>query len=511
MSETQQQTFGGLNVPIPVEKSFAYFMVGEREQCCELRIKAECGGHVCRNCIYSRYNYRERNEFFKESFKDDYFEDLYVPHEPEIEYTFCLGTDGCRVKSGTCPGIDCRYCIYSVDNIPQRERFFKNKFPHMWRCEICGEIHKDTSNKCEKETATQICVRCSSKHDLYRCEVCGKLHSKGINGFINRHNEDGTTSLVCKTCAGSQIYAGYFLCGECYELHPNKFKAELAPEYNRAVCSTCLEKYYKRCTMCGKYYRDPHGAPSLCGTCRDLTRAQVHYYSFKPSPIFNKLENEKNPIYFGVEFEIGGAWQEDADSAVEDLCVDDFYKKFYLKSDSSITEYGFELVTHPCTWEFHKKEFPWERVTQIANESGLCGTEDCGIHIHISRDALSEFQWLLFDYFINTNKSFWEEISGRYGNDYAQYTGKRTKNIKDHYGSWHNDDRYYAVNFRNENTVEVRTFQSDTRPNAVLFYIKHCYALVNFIKEGKYTPTMLVQKGADKLLTEFKQYVASVR
>lgn len=269
------------------------------------------------------------------------------------------------------------------------------------------------------------------------------------------------------------------------------------------ICENCIT-HFTPCSLCGELTRHEY-----CDSCENLTHDEIHCYSFKPKTLFNKCKGEEPKYFFGVEWEVGDAEEEDRDWCVNEVCCGDFFKQYYLKSDSSIPEYGFELVTHPCSYEYHMTEFPWDYLCDTVCDAGLSGGRGRGIHIHISRSALTEFQWLLFDYFINTNVDWWMRQSNRKGNRYCSYTGGNIKSfLSMHYGvgTALTSDRYRAVNFCNPHTVEVRTFCSRIESGTIKRYITLCESLVRFIAEGRYTPSLLAQKGKERLLFEFDAF-----
>ena len=496
--------FNGLNIPYPIQQNYARWMVtpGGCHIPNDIRYgEGGCHGRGCSNCIYSRYNYEQRSEYARQCFPELFFEEFYVGtvEIPERYGRWMLNpTSTC--SGSACPYLanDCSRCVFSSDNAEARKRFFHSKFPGTSFCTICGSI----GTEMEKVNGYDVCSHCVGNYEV--CTDCGKPFASGSGTVV--HHASGETTLVCSDCArGLARNHGYRNCCICNELH----EATVIVQNGYSACYRCAEEHFHPCTICGDLIRNGQG--DVCGTCRELRDDCIHGYCFKPNPFFNKLENEKNPIYFGVELEVGNAWEGCRDDAVHDLCsFDEFYKHFYLKSDSSIDACGFELVTHPCTYKYHMEKFPWDDIMDVITEEELEANSSCGIHIHISRNALSEYQWLLFDYFINRNADFWQSISDRGGNHYTEYTGVQRNNLRDYYGVNHNRGRYQAVNFCNYYTVEVRTFASTTNASKMRRKIKYCYALVEFIKAGKYSATQIIQKGDAEILREFKEFMRSL-
>ena len=498
--------FNGLNIPCEIQTGYIEWMIRPNGSCRipERFREGTCNGRGCSNCIYSRYNSERRAEYARHAYPEYFFEGLFTGGvEVQEEYGgFMLTSGSCGLCEDDCTGVACRNCIFSMDNYEARARYYQKHFPETKLCEVCGLVCYE--EQCKEVNGYTVCPSCYGNHQI--CDDCGRPISSMSSNTV--HRASGEVSHVCINCRSSYTSRNYSYCFECSEWFEESLMHRC--ENGSFVCHTCAESRYYPCNVCGTMI---HATTSrqVCNNCNELRCDEIHCYSFKPSPIFNKLENEENPVYFGIELEVGDAWEGDRDDAVTDVCgIEQFYKYFYLKSDSSIPSYGFEIVTHPCTYKHHMEKFPWESILSTVSGYDLSGCGGCGMHVHISRNALTEYQWLLFDYFINRNQRLWEEISGRRGNHYTEYTGVRGAGLREYYGVCHYHDRYQAVNFCNSNTVEVRTFQSTTDVAVLKNRIKFCYALVEFIKAGKYNATQIIQKGDGRVWEEFIDFMNSL-
>ena len=94
-------------------------------------------------------------------------------------------------------------------------------------------------------------------------------------------------------------------------------------------------------------------------------------------------------MYLGVELEIdrGGEESSNAERILEIANYDATH--MYMKHDGSIED-GFEMVTHPISLDYHQTKMPWREIFDKALEMGYRShkTSTCGLHIHVSRDAL---------------------------------------------------------------------------------------------------------------------------
>ena len=507
-------TFENLNVPYEPTTEDIRWMINCNRRCeIQQNTCGQCTG-ACNSCIYADSNYESRKRFAMEKFPDMFFDGLYtwgiIPEASDV-FMLRLGSAGCSYlehrhpsdRTGTC-GINCTKCVFAYENSISRKNYYKKHHPNVKVCEICGEYHENLIDY----KGYSVCDKCLSR-GVVICTICGSLAAE----YRTVVNNEGVEEHWCPSCTATHRNE-LAICRVCGKGHYKDNCVEIASGYY--ACKKCYETECAPCAVCGvvhpKRNLSRRNGVLVCDNCKSIVEGGIHYYSFKPTPFFNKLENEENPIYFGIELEVGNALHSDTDKAARELSlVKNHYKNFYLKNDSSIPYSGFELVTHPCTYQYFKSEFPWDKVLSEIKFRGLKGCDGCGIHIHISRNALSEYQWLLFDYFINTHKSGWETISRRRSAHYYHYTRKQQgRSLKYQYGGlWHRS-RYCAVNFNNLNTVEVRTFQSSTDKDTIFSYLNAVYALVNFIKEGRFTPTLLIQKGGRRLWIEFKAYLNSL-
>jgi len=86
---------------------------------------------------------------------------------------------------------------------------------------------------------------------------------------------------------------------------------------------------------------------SYCSDC--LPDEHVHDYSYKPSARFY---GGAGVIHYGIELEV--STDKDNADAVLDALGGDNESHVYLKEDCSISDDGFEIVTHPHTLAAHR-------------------------------------------------------------------------------------------------------------------------------------------------------------
>ena len=292
------------------------------------------------------------------------------------------------------------------------------------------------------------------------CKYCGEVLEKG-----EEYEFDG--KMMCKACLDSMTS----VCSHCGERIWND-------ENNGSdifiLCQRCYDNHYTTCERCesiihydaARYFYDSD--EPYCESCFDIVSKNeiIHDYGYKPEPIFYGDDD----MYLGVELEVdlGG---ESSSNAENILYIANFPNThMYIKHDGSIED-GFEMVTHPIGLDYHKNKMPWEKIFDKALDMGYRShkTSTCGLHIHVSRDALGpdhdaqeeviarivyfvEAHWnelLKFSRRTESNIMRWASRYGIEANTKILYDKAKKGNL----------GRYVCVNLQNYNTIEFRIFR----------------------------------------------------
>jgi len=224
----------------------------------------------------------------------------------------------------------------------------------------------------------------------------------------------------------------------------------------------------------------------------------IHSYSYSPERWFYHGHYARH-LLLGVELEVdlGG---EDEDKAAEVLRImngsEYSERNVYIKHDGSLDN-GFEIVSQPATVWYHLRKIPWEKAFQYLIDSGYRShdTVTCGLHIHFnciflgnSEKEFVEAEGRLLSFF----EENWERI--------VRFSRRKERQIERYckrYGHTdirmayedNNDSRYYAINFQNSTTDEIRIFRGTLNYSTFSATLLFVHNLVLFCKRTKRNST----------------------
>jgi hypothetical protein len=327
-----------------------------------------------------------------------------------------------------------------------------------------------------------------------------------INGGASRY-------YYCTNCIST--------CATCQTQVSNNYIMNVVGIDDRALtgCRFCIT----RCSYCRRYMPSGEylgGHQDRCARERQerIERDTViHNYSYKPDPRF--LGRSADGLFFGIEHEVEAAHGMQATDLMLKVREVDTSKAWYGKYDSSMHN-GVELVSHPMSFDYFHKHYP-EGMAEIVKQHATNqynGQFNCGVHIHLSRDAFKPTKHHLFRFlqFMNDDRfhPMIVDIAGRDGNvenirghgpmaafgvNPKQFIKRRLKDgdryNPDNYvnsvparmldmekGHDHGDSRYRAVNVQNRTTVELRIFRSTTNHRRLRAYVQFADALFYYTK-----------------------------
>lgn len=364
------------------------------------------------------------------------------------------------------------------------------------RCRECGELvpHGDAAR--DAVTEDYVCADCMDG-DFAVCDECGCIVPSDslIRVARGRRRDD---LYLCEDCLDN---SNYVECDTCYDYFDPDTCGH-TDGYGNAECDDCYDRYdMVTCESCGEilssdeYWCDDD--EYHCSRCHDTWEANnhgsLHDYGYKPSPCFRGTDD--HGLYMGVELEI------DKGNAVGS-CVSDLHGltgDLYCKHDGSLNN-GIEIVTHPCSLDYHRCNFPWEKVIETSRFYGFTSHDagTCGLHVHVSRKALVregdtnetaagrvivlvDRLWDYLDRFSRRNGN--HRWAARTRTPKAWVDAESEREVLENVYALTTGSRYLAVNTLNTETVEFRFNRGSLEYDTILASIELCHNLVTYARE----------------------------
>lgn len=435
---------------------------------------------------------------------------------------------------------------------------------HLAACNDCGTLHlHDALTAVLNSSRTRVvCPTCMHRYSA--CAICGtyvRIVYEG-NHWINHLDRD--RELICDNCYQREHYTTctecgntlpesmvaarrntHVICNDCYtqETHhcnhcgrTMALREGITDSADGLLCYRCSH-YYRYCDRCGRFIStsDYNNTP-LCSICLDNEQRQaeseiIRAYNYRP-PSINFFGEDTT--FYGVEWEIahGGEDGRKAKKLIDIIG----HNKAYVVHDGSVYN-GIEVVTMPCTLDYHRNDFPWQAVTSKAKNMGYRSDESCGLHIHVNRSAFaSDLHTLKTIYVVDSCYELTKSISGRTERDLERWAKPYNYDIKhcieltppthvmrnllDTEDS--EDIKYMSVNLLHKNTIEFRIFTGSMDHNVIVGCIEYIDFLISVTRHtpfkvlgsnGSCTPALhcLLLKHQERWPLLFKLYTQRCR
>jgi hypothetical protein len=330
-----------------------------------------------------------------------------------------------------------------------------------------------------------------------KCEDCGKYFPDDEMTDVGGRYE---YYWVCETCLNQ-----YYCCDSCHEYHPNENivrcdwcgnwicnDCSYTDCHDTTLCPCCYDNCYT-CDNCGCYidsdnsYRNEYDGCDYCESCyNNSDHGAINNYSYKPDPVF--YGNSSNR-FFGIELEVDKGY--DCHDTAREITNDNC--EIYCKYDGSLHD-GFEIVSHPCSLDYHLDSLDWQGIMDTCLENGFKShdAKTCGLHVHISRTAFGDNnteQELNIAKLIYLFEKFWPQIK-----TFSRRTEEQINDWARNYGLTTIDEaiaesksvkgRYYAVNLTNTHTIEIRIFRGTLKYVTFAATLQFINLLLDAITEG---------------------------
>lgn len=190
--------------------------------------------------------------------------------------------------------------------------------------------------------------------------------------------------------------------------------------------------------------------------------------------------------YYGIELEIESIHELDMEEKDDDArdILEWAWEELHAQEDGSLDD-GFEIVSQPCSFEYHMDNIDWTGLLQEASnvhDYRSHDAETCGLHIHISRKGFGsteheqdmniakllyffEKHWEKIKRFSRRTSCQLREWASRYLDEDDPIDDVCHLDLLD---AAKKSGRYFAVNLSNPHTVELRVFRGTL--NVTTFY-----------------------------------------
>lgn len=148
----------------------------------------------------------------------------------------------------------------------------------------------------------------------------------------------------------------------------------------------------------------------------------------------------------------------------------------------------------PCSLAYHQQRFEWQRICDRLLQAGFrshdLGGDECGLHVHITRELLSDLTIMKIDSFMNRQARNWQKIARRNNRYWGGLSELKTKisSVADAVAKKKGTDRdlsrYVGVNLTNNKTIEIRIARGTLVANTVLGTIELYDAMIQFLRNS---------------------------
>ena len=303
------------------------------------------------------------------------------------------------------------------------------------------------------------------------CSCCGAVHPSSELTLVDCY-------LYCSDCLDRETV----VCAHCGCRILFDDNAGIA---DFPLCQRCYDDHYTTCTRCeslisqdNAYYGDEESSEPYCALCyrRRYPASGIEDYYYKPEPIFHGIGSR----YFGVELEVDGAGEND-DNAEDIMSIGNRKAEhIYCKHDGSLDD-GFEIVTHPCTLDYHMNTLPWSTMLDELKEMGYLShrVNTCGLHVHVNRTSFGETvaeQDACIARILYFFEKHWDELlkfSRRTSRQLERWAARygykdHPKDMLEHAKKGTPCGRYYCINLQNYETIEFRIFRGTLKYNTLI-------------------------------------------
>ena len=349
-------------------------------------------------------------------------------------------------------------------------------------CQDCGEVIENEDEAYRTADGDIICECCLDSNYI-TCECCGDIIPNDSSIYIH-----GSDKYVCEDCADSNFHQ----CADCGDWFDFDCGG-ISTANGEVVCESCSNNYIY-CEGCNEYYPedeiyyDEESQSYYCDCCfDDLNRSRpAHsgaptiygYHDFKDWKLYKCEDEDEPPFYIGFELEVQPKnYNDHQDEALH--CVYNNLNAI-CAHDGSLGYGGFEIISHPQSYKYimANKQKLTETLDKLI-ELGYSSHDNttCGLHFHITRpndSSIVDRIWLILETYkkeiIMLSRRTSSQISkwAHFLSDTDSIDNNKLKALYFIQKTDKSSERYFALNNRNEKTIEFRFFRGTLKSTTFL-------------------------------------------
>ena len=265
---------------------------------------------------------------------------------------------------------------------------------------------------------------------------------------------------------------------------------------NEHICDSCINDNYRYSEPQGTWITNEEWDDEQEELAEEERDSSVigDYHSSKRilSRIPSSFDTRKTKVLMGLELEMevrSGDREEIASELIDYVgSTPEGHKYCALENDGSLHN-GFEMVTGWTGLDVHSKQLQHFKNPIKGLKSH--DTQTCGLHVHICKKGMTLFHAVKMVLFINVcgNQRLVRSLARRDSSRYSQVKNKKAgyewlQNAKSGNNlKYLNADRYEALNFQNDKTVEFRMFKGTLRYATIMACLEFTYATWFFCRD----------------------------
>jgi hypothetical protein len=326
----------------------------------------------------------------------------------------------------------------------------------------------------------------------------GRLQAQSVIEFLNDN-----TWIRNLRCWRAELYDNFgddfYECNDCSHLGFQDDSRNVLNDYQ--VCYHCSQNYYYN--EYEGYYQDER--PDDDDEDDEDSNGYENIGSYHSSKrllghIPSSFDNRTPRVLLGLELEMelkdsdDYSLDEQAGNLLDAIGKYKGHRYALCEEDGSLDD-GFEMVTSYTGLDVHKEQLQFfkNRFVGMASHN----TDTCGLHVHICKSSMTTLHGAKMVFFINDTNNYQlvKALARRDNASYAKIKDKKSDTtwIKDAIRNTKekkyqlkglNSDRYEALNFNNERTIEFRLFKGTLKYETIMACLEFTYATWHFCKDA---------------------------